>query len=225
MRPIIHPPRRPIVLQQFSHISGMRNASDTPETQISPLQPPRCAALCQESWACAARDAVIAEQAGAIAELRSDLTALAGEVAALRRRAGRNSGNSSMPPSADDLPGRQAPARRPRGGTGRKRGKQKGAPGSSMSWAEPDEVIGHRPCGACEGGADLAAAADLGVARSYQQLEVPVPAGRPVPLDLLQVRCECGKGHAAPRPAGVPDAAVSIRAKLRALAVVPAGLS
>src|SRR5258706_15643550 len=28
----------------------MRNASDTPETQISPLQPPRCAALCQESW-------------------------------------------------------------------------------------------------------------------------------------------------------------------------------
>src|SRR5258706_2736234 len=50
MRPIIHPSRRPIVLQQFSHISGMRNASDTPETQISPLQPPRCAALCQESW-------------------------------------------------------------------------------------------------------------------------------------------------------------------------------
>ncbi len=178
--------------------------------------PPPPAPGCE---ACAARDAVIAEQAGAIAELRSDLTALAGEVAALRRRAGRNSGNSSMPPSADDLPGRQAPARRPRGGTGRKRGKQKGAPGSSMSWAEPDEVIGHRPCGACECGADLAAAADLGVARSYQQLEVPVPAARRVQHDLLQVRCECGKVHAAPRPAGVPDAAVSIGPNLRALAV------
>ncbi len=178
--------------------------------------PPPPAPGCE---ACAARDAVIAEQAGAIAELRSDLTALAGEVAALRRRAGRNSGNSSMPPSAGDLPGRQAPARRPRGGTGRKRGKQKGAPGSSMSWAEPGEVIGHRPCGACECGADLAAAADLGVARSYQQLEVPVPAARRVQHDLLQVRCECGKVHAAPRPAGVPDAAVSIGPNLRALAV------
>jgi hypothetical protein len=35
---------------------------------------------------CAARDAVIAEQAGAIRELRSDLGALAEEVAELRRR-------------------------------------------------------------------------------------------------------------------------------------------
>ncbi len=162
---------------------------------------------------------MIAEQAAAIAELRSDLTALAGEVAALRRRAGRNSGNSSMPPSADDLPGRQAPARMPRGGTGRKRGKQKGAPGSAMSWAAPDEVIGHRPRGACECGADLAAAADLGVARSYQQLEVPLLTARRIQHDLLQVRCECGKVHAAPRPAGVPDSAVSIGPNLRALAV------
>ncbi len=162
---------------------------------------------------------MIAEQAAAIAELRSDLTALAGEVAALRRRAGRNSGNSSMPPSADDLPGRRAPARMPRGGTGRKRGKQKGAPGSAMSWAAPDEVIGHRPRGACECGADLAAAADLGVARSYQQLEVPLLTARRIQHDLLQVRCECGKVHAAPRPAGVPDSAVSIGPNLRALAV------
>src|SRR5260221_8748960 len=88
-----------------------------------------------------------------------------------------------------------------------------------MAWAEPDEVMGHGPWGACECGADLAAAGDLGVARSYQQLEVPVPAARRVQHDLLQVRCECGKVHAAPRPAGVPDAAVSIGPNLRALAV------
>jgi Family of unknown function (DUF6444) len=51
---------------------------------------------------CAARDAVIAEQAAAIDELRADVVALAAEVAELRRRLGRNSGNSSMAPSAND---------------------------------------------------------------------------------------------------------------------------
>jgi hypothetical protein len=58
---------------------------------------------------CAARDVVIAEQGQAIAELRVDLVAVAAEVRELRRRLGRNSGNSSMAPSADDLPGRQPP--------------------------------------------------------------------------------------------------------------------
>jgi hypothetical protein len=44
-----------------------------------------------------------------------------------------------------------------------------------MSWAEPDEVLDHRPAGACDGcGADLAQAADLGVARSFQQLMVDI---------------------------------------------------
>jgi Family of unknown function (DUF6444) len=38
------------------------------------------------------------------------------EVADLRRRVGRNSGNSSMPPSADDLPGKVPPRRGARHG-------------------------------------------------------------------------------------------------------------
>jgi Family of unknown function (DUF6444) len=53
------------------------------------------------------------------------------EVADLRRRLGRNSGNSSMPPSADDLPGKVPPRREARGkGSGRRRGKQPGAAGT-----------------------------------------------------------------------------------------------
>ncbi len=51
---------------------------------------------------------MIAEQGAAIGELRADLVALASEVRDLRRRLGRNSGNSSMPPSSDDLPGKGA---------------------------------------------------------------------------------------------------------------------
>ena len=89
-----------------------------------------------------------------------------------------------------------------------------------MSWAEPDEVVNHRPAGACTGcGTDLAGAADLGVARSYQQLEVPLPSARRIQHDLHEVRCACGKAHVAARPQGVPDAPLSIGPNLRALAV------
>src|SRR6266496_5643627 len=125
---------------------------------------------------CAARDAVIGEQArvleeqaAAIGELRADVVALAAEVADLRRRLGRNSGNSSMAPSADDLPGRTPPDSKPKRGGGRKPGKQPGAPGSHLAWSQsPDRLVPHFPAGWCECGADLAAAGDLGVAASHQ---------------------------------------------------------
>lgn len=88
-----------------------------------------------------------------------------------------------------------------------------------MSWAEPDEVRDHYPSGACGCGADLAVAADLGVARSAQQLEIPQAAACRIQHDLHEVRCECGAEHVAACPPGVPDAAVSIGPGLRALAV------
>ena len=88
-----------------------------------------------------------------------------------------------------------------------------------MAWGEPDEVVDHRPEGACGCGADLAAAADLGVVRSFQQLEVPLIMARRIQHDLHQARCRCGRLHVAARPEGVPDSAVSIGPNLRALAV------
>ena len=126
-----------------------------------------------------------------------------------------------MPPSADDLPGRVPPKRERHGKGGKRgRGKQPGAPGAAMSWAEPDEVVNHHPAGACDGcGADLAGAVDLGVRRSLQQLEVPLMVARRIQHDLHEARCRCGKAHVAGRPEGVPNAAVSIGPNLRALAV------
>ncbi len=88
-----------------------------------------------------------------------------------------------------------------------------------MAWAQPDEVIDHRPAGVCGCRAGLAGAADLGVARSFQQLEVPLVTARRIQHDLHQARCGCGKVHVAARPAGVPGSAVSIGPNLRALAV------
>ncbi len=93
----------------------------------------------------------------------------------LERLASRNSRNSSMPPSADDLPGRTPPPRKPSRGGKRKPGKQPGAPGSHLAWGEhPDDTVPHFPEGTCACGADLAGAADLGVVASHQQVEIPL---------------------------------------------------
>lgn len=86
----------------------------------------------------------------------------------------RNSGNPSMPPSSDDLPGRRQPERKARRGGVRKPGKQLGAPGAYLAWREdPDETIAHFPRGWCECGGDLADAADLGVRYSHQVTDLP----------------------------------------------------
>jgi transposase len=164
---------------------------------------------------CAARDAEIAA-------LRAQLAELGERVARMERAASRNSGNSSMPPSSDDLPGRSPPRKQRRAAERadkRRRGKQPGAPGSAMCWAEPDETRNYYPRGTCACGAGLGSALDLGVARSYQQLEIPEPSARRIQHDLHLGLCGCGREHLAARPAGVPDAPVSIGPNLRALAV------
>jgi hypothetical protein len=164
---------------------------------------------------CAARDA-------GIAELRAQLAELGERVARMEREASRNSGNSSMPPSSDDLPGRRAPRKQRRAAERaekRRQGKQPGAPGSAMCWAEPDESLDYYPEGTCGCGAYLAGAEDLGVARSFQQLEVPEPAARRIQHDRHRGVCGCGREHLAARPPGVPGSPVSIGPGLRALAV------
>ena len=175
------------------------------------------------------RDALIREQAQLIAAQAGQIAALEAVVAGLREqletaaRAGsRNSGNSSMPPSSDDLPGRKPPRKQRRAAERaekKKRGKQPGSPGASMTWEVPDRTEDHHPGGACSCGRDLADAADLGVARSYQQEEIPAAPAERVQHDLHEARCACGRVHVAARPAGVPDSALSIGPRLRALAV------
>src|SRR5207344_36590 len=125
------------------------------------------------------------------------------------------------PPSSDDLPGRKPPRKQRRAAerAEKKRGKQPGSPGTSMSWEVPDRTEDHYPEGACSCGLDLSEAADLGVSGSYQQEEIPAAAAERVQHDLHSAKCACGKTHVAPRPAGVPDSALSIGPRLRALAV------
>ena len=171
------------------------------------------------------REALNREQAERIAGLEALVAELREQLEAAVRAESRNSGNSSMPPSSDDLPGRRPSARKERRAAERaenkrSRGKQPGAPGAAMRWRRPDEVVDHFPQGACGCGLDLTGAADLGVARSYQQEDVPEP--RPsirYQHDLHRARCACGQVHVAPRPAGVPDAPLSVGPRLSAMTV------
>jgi transposase len=161
-------------------------------------------------------EVTVAVQAAIIAELRAVNAALAQAIAAvearvaeLERRLGKNSSNSSKPPSSDGL-GKPARTRR-RGGEraeGRRApGKQPGAPGAHLAQVpQPDEVVWHVPdrCGGC--GAELADGVVVGV-EARQVFDLP-------PLRLLvcehraeRRRCACGTTTQAAFPAQARAAA------------------
>jgi hypothetical protein len=196
--------------------------TDAPPEELLP--DPRDALIREQAERIAAQEQQIAGQAERITALEALAADLRERLEAAERAGSRNSGNSSMAPSSDDLPGRKQPRRQRRAAEReaakkRKRGKQPGSPGASMTWEVPDRTEDHYPEGACPCGADLADAEDLGVTRSFQQEEIPAAPAQRVQHDLHGARCACGRVHAAPRPAGVPDSALSIGPRLRALAV------
>src|SRR6266571_6114751 len=144
--------------------------------------------------------AVVAEQAALIESLRA-------EVAALRRQAGRDSSNSSQPPSQDGPAAKaekkagQREARRVR--PGRAQGGQKGHPGASLAWAaRPDEtrVVEPGACGGC--GAGLAGA-DGRVASAVQVFDIPPAALTVTEYQMMCRTCGCGQVTTAPPPPGV----------------------
>jgi hypothetical protein len=158
-----------------------------------------------------------------VAELRAENAALRGRVAKLERLVSRNSGNSGMPPSVDDLPGRKRPKDRAPGSiAGRRPGKQPGAGGKALAWSDEvadSDIVEHYPHGPCGCGADLARAADLGVTARHQQIEIPLVVARRLQHHLHSVACRCGRVHTATWPAGVPAAPVSLGVNLQAWCV------
>jgi hypothetical protein len=172
----------------------------------------------------ARRDAQIEAQDGQITALSTQVAdlveaneQLAAKLATLEHFVSRNSGNSSMPPSKDDGPGKTLPAaKKRRGGPARSKGKQPGAPGANLAWvARPDDQRDRFPQGRCECGHDLGEATDLGVVDRYQRHEIPQVTVKITQYDQHQVRCGCGRLHTASR--GRPHRAGRVRTE-------PAGL-
>jgi transposase len=154
-------------------------------------------------------EATVAVQAAVIVELRAAnaeqvrlIVTLQARVAELERRLGKDSSNSSRPPSSDGL---RKPARAARGADGRaedrRPGKQPGAPGAHLAQvAQPDEVAWHAPerCGGC--GADLAGAPVAGV-EARQVFDLPPLGLRVTEHRAERRRCACG----ATTQAGFPE--------------------
>lgn len=155
--------------------------------------------------------------------LEAENKALRAENERLRAEAGRNSGNSSKPPSRDPVAerARQAEARRAKrqkaaGGKRRKPGKQPGAGGTTLSMTDsPDEVVTHAPacCAGC--GADLADATVTGEVRR-QVVEVPEVAPTVTEHRAQSRTCRCGASTTATFPSGV-RAPISYGPRVRAI--------
>ena len=150
---------------------------------------------------------LIAVLAARNAEREARVADLEQRLARVERAVSRNSGNSSMPPSADDLPGKKPPEREPRRGGSRRPGKQPGAPGAYLAWRErPDKTRDMFPEGSCACGAGLAGAADLGVRYSHQVTDLPEARAETIQYGRHEVQCACGRRHVALAPprAGAP---------------------
>jgi transposase len=150
-----------------------------------------------------------------LAERDARIAELTERVAELERRLGQNSRNSSKPPSSD---GPEAPTRRSRRGTGRRPGKQPGAPGSTLARVGcPDEIIDHVPdcCRRCR--KDLAGAEPAGVV-CRQVHDIPEIRPRVVEHRMHRRRRGCGQVTTAAASAGV-SACVRYGPNVSALAV------
>ncbi len=156
----------------------------------------------------AVQTAVIAELRAVNAEQARLIATLQTRVVELERRLGRDSSNSSKPPSSDGL---RKPARAERRDAeqteGRRPGKQPGAPGAHLAQVErPDEVVEHAPerCSGC--GADLAGAVVVGV-EARQVFDLPALRLCVAEHRAERRRCACGTTTAGRFPEHVRAAA------------------
>jgi transposase len=123
----------------------------------------------------AARDEALTARDARIDGLLVTVGDLTAQVQALVLKLGKDSSNSSKPPSSD------GPGRRPRGGSsrkssGRKPGKQPGAPGAALRLVDdPTERIGIPAPAACRCGTSLAEEPVVGVRRRQVHDLPPIP--------------------------------------------------
>ena len=169
--------------------------------------------------------ALVAEQAAQLAEQAVLIEALRVELEALRRQLGRDSSNSSQPPSSDGpgakakakagrrsagQQGEQSPDRQPSAGAagaaGRAARKQGGQPGHRGSGLAPVATPDHREpvepsgCRGCGGG--LAGAPGT-VASWVQVFDLPAFSVAVTEYQMMRRRCGCGQATTADLPAGV----------------------
>jgi transposase len=152
---------------------------------------------------------MIVAQVAALAQLRAEVAQLKATVEELAQRLGRNSRNSSQPPSAD--PPQTTRPRRER--SGRRPGGQPGHEGQSRALVpveEVDVVIPVKPmqCPRCQ----QALQGDDPQPQRHQVTEIPPVKPLVMEYQLHQLRCPaCGVPTRAKLPVGVPSGAFGPR--------------
>ena len=141
----------------------------------------------------------LAERDALIVVLTAKVETLTVRVAELEARLGKNSQNSSKPPSADAFV--KPPPRSLRRPSARKPGKQSGGQGMRLEpVADPDEVVVHEPA-ACQGcGQDLTDAPAVG-GRNRRVFDLPPIRLRVTRHRVQERRCSCGTVTAGSSPA------------------------
>lgn len=144
-----------------------------------------------------------AAQAAVLALLRQyeqRLHALQGQVDDLRHRLGRNSGNSSRPPSTDAPAVKPPPPRPP---SGRRRGGQPGHDRHQRALLPPDHIVPLKPA-RCRGCGHLLGGQDPQPLRR-QILELPPIRPHVTEYQLHRLACpRCGLATCARLPNGTP---------------------
>jgi hypothetical protein len=163
---------------------------------------------------------LVAEQAAQMAEQAMLIETLRVELEALRRQVGRDSSNSSQPPSTDGpaakakaKAARRAAQPSPEGqpaagepGRGRPRRKQGGQPGHRGSGLAPVATPDHREpvepacCAGC--GGNLAGAPGT-VGRRVQVFDLPTFSPAVTEYQMMRRVCDCGHATMAGLPTGV----------------------
>jgi transposase len=135
----------------------------------------------------------LAEQAERIAVQAERIAAQTDRIALLEAELGKDSSNSSKPPSSDPIGPRQSRAQRRAEARADKRrqGKQPGAPGAHLARRNPDRLDERHPenCRGC--GADLTGATVVGEVRRQV---IDLPKVTPVVTDHVAYRCRCACG-------------------------------
>jgi transposase len=162
------------------------------------------------------KDALILTLLGVVDALRGQVRQLTEELGRVKGQLGKNSRNSSKPPSSDGL-SKPAPKslRKP---SGQKSGGQKGHKGHFLeAIAEPDAVEHHpvTQCAACANGLGRVAAEGY---EERQVFDIPVPRLEVTAHRAEQKRCLCGHLTTAAFP---PEASASVQygPRIKAVAV------
>jgi transposase len=136
---------------------------------------------------------------------RAQVAVLVGRVEELERRLGKDSSNSSKPPSSDSPHTKKSRDRSLRGRSGRRPGKQPGAKSSTLKQSDhPDDTVvcGPAACSCCGTGLDEAEV--VGVQKRQVFEAQPAPPPKVIEYQVVAKACPgCGAVTEGVAPAGV----------------------